>query len=119
MAGRIVHFEFEASDIERAKRFYEELFGWSFSDLTDPVRYSLIDAGDSANGGVYLSEGEPDRHFKLYFDIDDIDAALEKVRALGGEAGNKQPISGVAWVARCFDSEGNELTLFESDESAA
>lgn len=118
MAGHIVHFEFEAADLERAKRFYEELFGWNFSDLTDPARYSLIDTGNGPNGGVYISGEQPERHFKLYFDVEDIDSALTKVAELGGEAGKKQPIAGVAWVARCFDSEGNEFTLFESDESA-
>lgn len=118
MTGEIVHFEFEAVDLERAKRFYEELLGWSFSDLTDPARYSLIEIPGGLSGGAYISEVR-DRHFKLYFDTDDIDSALAKVPELGGEADEKQPIAGVGWVARCTDSEGNELILFQSDEQAA
>ena len=78
MTGQIVHFELEASDLERAKRFYEELFGWGFSDLTEPARYSLIETGGGLNGGAYISD-ERDRHFKLYFDTEDIDGALAKV----------------------------------------
>ncbi|MBW8384061.1 MAG: VOC family protein, partial [Youngiibacter sp.] len=30
--GRPVHFEIQADDIERAKKFYAEVFGWSYVD---------------------------------------------------------------------------------------
>jgi predicted enzyme related to lactoylglutathione lyase len=118
MAGYIVHFEFEAADLLRAKHFYEELFGWKFSDLTEPARYSLVDTRGGPSGGICLS-AEPVGHFTLFFDTEDIDRALEKVRELGGKTEEKDAITGVGWVARCVDTEGNELTLFQSDEDAA
>lgn len=33
--GRIVHFEIHVNDMERAKTFYGEVFGWSFQDWSD------------------------------------------------------------------------------------
>ena len=30
MANHIAHFEIFASDVERARRFYEQVFGWRF-----------------------------------------------------------------------------------------
>jgi len=30
MANSVVHFEFFATDVERARRFYERVFGWAF-----------------------------------------------------------------------------------------
>ena len=33
--GRIVHFEIHVDDMERAKKFYGEIFGWRFEDWTD------------------------------------------------------------------------------------
>ena len=30
--GRPVHFEIHADDIERAKKFYAEVFGWTYVD---------------------------------------------------------------------------------------
>lgn len=33
--GRIVHFEIHVNDMERAKAFYGEVFGWSFQDWSD------------------------------------------------------------------------------------
>ena len=55
----------------------------------------------------------------VYFGSDDIDADIAKVRELGGEADEKQPIPTVGWFARCKDTEGNPFSLFQSDESVA
>lgn len=33
MMGRLVHFEIHVSDMERAKKFYGEVFGWEISRL--------------------------------------------------------------------------------------
>ena len=33
--GRLVHFEIHVNDMERAKKFYGEVFGWSFQDWSD------------------------------------------------------------------------------------
>ena len=33
--GRLVHFEIHVDDMERAKKFYGEVFGWSFQDWTE------------------------------------------------------------------------------------
>ncbi len=32
--GRIIHFEIHVDDIERAKKFYGEVFAWTFEDFT-------------------------------------------------------------------------------------
>jgi predicted enzyme related to lactoylglutathione lyase len=72
---------------------------------------------DGWGGAVYpkMDEGGP----IIYFGSDDIDADLAKVRELGGEADDKQPIPSVGWFARCKDTEGNPFSLFQSDESVA
>jgi predicted enzyme related to lactoylglutathione lyase len=54
----------------------------------------------------------------VYFDADDIDASVEKVRKAGGEASDKAPIPGIGWFSHCKDTEGNAFGLFQSDESA-
>ena len=33
--GRLVHFEIHVDDMERAKQFYGEIFGWSFEDWSE------------------------------------------------------------------------------------
>jgi hypothetical protein len=70
---------------------------------------------DGWGGAVYpkMDEDGP----IIYFGSDDIDADVAKVKELGGEAEDKQPIPSVGWFARCKDSEGNPFSLFQSDES--
>ena len=116
MEGKLVHFEVVAADLERAKRFYGALFGWSFNDADVPMPYALIDANGGVNGGAFASE-DRDGHLVCYFGVEDIDASVEKVRALGGDAEEKHPIPGIDWFARSKDSEGNVFSLFQADES--
>jgi predicted enzyme related to lactoylglutathione lyase len=68
-------------------------------------------------GGAVFPEMEGASGTTIYLGSDDIEADLGKVRELGGEADDKQPIPGIGWFARCKDSEGNGFSLFQSDES--
>ena len=70
-------------------------------------------------GGAVYPQQEGEQGPIIYFDTDDIDADLAKVRELGGDAEDKQPIPHVGWFARCKDTEGNCFSLFQSDESVA
>jgi predicted enzyme related to lactoylglutathione lyase len=118
MAGTLVHFEFPADDAGRARGFWSGLFGWKFRDAGIPgMDYQLVQTGPGQGGAVYPSDGGR-RGPIVYFDTDDIDASIAKVRELGGNAADKQPIPHVGWFAPCSDTEGNEFSLFQSDESA-
>jgi hypothetical protein len=117
MAGTLVHFEIAAQDDGRAMQFYEAVFGWAFKDAGMPGgTYNLTEAGGPPGGAVYAMEGvEPS--ILVYFDSDDIDASIAKVRGAGGQADDKQPIPGVGWFSHCTDTEGNRFGIFLSDES--
>ncbi len=117
MAGRLVHFELPADDTKRALAFYGDLFGWQFSGWDGPVEYHMTQAGGDPGGAVYPSQAG-ERGPVVYFDTDDIDATIARVRELGGSADDKSPIPGVGWMARAHDTEGNAFSLFQSDESA-
>ena len=114
MAGKLVHFELPAGDSSRARGFWTGLMGWEFQDSGMPMDYQLVRTGEDQGGAVYPSDA---RGVIVYFDTDDIDASIAKARELGGEAEDKQPIPHVGWFARCKDTEGNEFSLFQSDES--
>lgn len=116
MAGKLVHFELPASDAERAKGFWSGVFGWEFGDSAMPgMEYYMVRTGEDQGGAVMSSEG-PFRTV-VYFDTDDIDASIAKVREHGGKAEDKLPIPHVGWFAQCSDTEGNDFSLFQSDES--
>jgi len=115
MAGNIVHFEINAKDANRAKRFYSSLFGWKYKDSDIPgVEYYLID-GTTPAGAINPMQPEPGP--VVYFDIDNIDKSIATVRDQGGKADDKMPIPGQGWFAACVDTEGNKFSLFQNDPS--
>ena len=115
MSGKLVHFELPALDATRAKTFWSGVFGWEFGDSAMPgMEYYMVRTGEDQGGAVYPAD-KPG--LIVYFDTDDIDASIAKVRELGGESEDKQPIPHVGWFAHCKDTEGNQFSLFQSDES--
>src|SRR5579864_7830802 len=115
MSGKLVHFELPAQDTSRARAFWSGVFGWSFNDPGIPdVEYWMVRTSEDQGGAVYPGDTPG---IIVYFDTDDIDTSLAKVREHGGRAEDKQPIPGVGWFARCTDTEGNNFSLFQSDES--
>lgn len=118
MAGEVVHVEIPAGDIERAQRFWSGVFGWQFGpSMSEEFDYRMAQVGD--NAGAALMPSEERGHPNFYFDTPDIDAAIAKVRELGGEAGDKMPVPTHGWFAACKDSEGNAFHLWQGDPSAA
>ena len=116
MPGRLVHFELPARDTERAKTFYTALFGWQFEPWSGQDDYYMID-GEPAGALYPVENGENGP--VVYFDVEDIDAAIDDVRGLGGRAEEKTAIPGVGWFARCWDTEGNAFSLFKGDTTVA
>jgi predicted enzyme related to lactoylglutathione lyase len=116
MAGNLVHFELPAKEPARAKEFWGSLFGWSFQPPFGGMEYHMTD-GLTPGGAIFGAEQTPVGHVTVYFDTEDIEASVARVRELGGEAEDKQPIPHVGWFARAKDSEGNEFSLFQADES--
>ncbi|MDE3024396.1 MAG: VOC family protein [Acidobacteriota bacterium] len=114
--GEVVHYEIAATDVDRARRFWEGVFGWSFGESMSPeLDYRMARVGDAA--GAAITPGEPGNPH-VYLDTDDIDASIAKVRELGGEAAAKQPVPTHGWFAACTDSEGNTFFLWQGDATA-
>ena len=115
--GAIVHFELNAKDTARAKRFYSSLFGWKFKPSSMPGLddYLLIDGIEP--GGAINGMSPEQRGPVVYLATESIDGSIKKVRDLGGKADAKQPIPTQGWFANCVDTEGNTFSLFESDPS--
>ena len=115
MAGNIVHFEINAKDANRAKRFYSSLFGWKYKDSEIPgIEYYLI---EGVNPGGAINPLQQEQGPVVYFDTDDIDASIAQVRDLGGKSDDKMPIPSQGWFAACVDTEGNKFSLFQNDPS--
>jgi uncharacterized protein len=115
--SKIVHFEVPAQDTGRAKEFWGSLFGVQFQTYEGPVEYHMFQNDDQTGGGIYPQQ-QGEKGLITYFNVDDIDTARQKVQELGGSAEDKEPVPGMGWYARARDTEGNDFSLWQSDENA-
>jgi predicted enzyme related to lactoylglutathione lyase len=118
MPGQIVHIEIPADDTEKGREFWGSLFGWQFQAFPgSPSEYHMTQIGDQQ--GAAITNMEPGkRGTRAYFDVEDINAGAARVRELGGEADEPQPVPSMGWFSTCKDIQGNEFGLWQNDPSA-
>jgi predicted enzyme related to lactoylglutathione lyase len=106
-SGDVCYFVMPVGNAQRAQRFYGELLGWNFSPGNVEGGFNI--EGSTPPGGIHESgdEGGPE----LYFMVDDLDAAAQRVRELGGEADQPQPTEGGRF-RRCRDDQGARFGLW-------
>lgn len=115
MAGKPVHFEIPASDTSRAREFYGSLFGWEWQTMEGPVEYHMTRTSEDTGGAIF--PGDPGA-IRPYFEVDDINAGVARVRELGGNADDPQPVPTMGWFATGSDPEGNPIGLWQTDPNA-
>lgn len=113
--GRVGWHELLAADWKTAFAFYGELLGWQKAGTdVDPIdTYQLFSAGEETIGGMFTKRPEDPVPFWLfYFNVGDIDAAVERVKSGGGQVfkGPLELPSG-SWIARCRDPQGGAFAL--------
>lgn len=129
--GRPVHFEVQVDDVERAKNFYAEVFGWAYEDYSQLVGtpYWGVVTGDEGtpgiNGGLLPRSGaqpakfESANAFVVTMTVEDYDATEEAILRLGGETAlPKYALPGMAWQGYFLDTEGNIIGIHQPDENA-
>ncbi|TKJ36592.1 glyoxalase [candidate division LCP-89 bacterium B3_LCP] len=117
----VCHFEIPADDPQRAKKFYEDLFGWEIKHYPDMDYYGIMTGpeGKALNGGM-MKRQAPEQTPVNYIDVDSVESYAKKVQDLGGRiVMEKTPVPGMGWFIICLDSENNAFGLWEGDEKAA
>ena len=115
MANPFTHIELHTSDLERAKKFYSELFDWQVTDVPmGETTYSLIQVGEGVGGGMMSSPSPESAHWLSFVQVNDVGAGLRKAQALGGTIlQEKTPIPGNGFFGVIVDPTGAALGLIE------
>jgi uncharacterized protein len=123
MPNRVVHFEIEASNRQRAADFYAQAFGWQMQQMGDDMaNYVVVVTGDpkepgGINGGIFASPTGASKElnaFSCVIAVDNIDQAMQNVTSAGGQVlGDKMDIPTVGTFARCKDTEGNIFSVLQ------
>ena len=88
--GAAAWFELHTRDYDKSVAFYRDVFGWDTHTMSDSpeLRYTTQGEGEDALAGImdgtgHLPAGEP-AAWTVYFEVEDVDAALEQIVELGG-----------------------------------
>jgi predicted enzyme related to lactoylglutathione lyase len=115
MANNIAHFDIAADDVERARRFYEGVFGWRF-EAWGPPDFYLIHTGTAADPGIHGSiskrvhpvAGRGRLGFECTISVGDLAEIKAAIVANGGKILlDEHEIVGVGTLVRFEDTEGN------------
>lgn len=130
--SRPIHFEIQADDLERAKAFYADVFGWTYDDWSAVTGspYWGVHTGDAAEPGIdgglmprpapAPDAGSGTNAGILTMGVDDYDATAAKIEAAGGRVAlPKVALPGMAWQGYFLDTEGNSFGIHQPDENAA
>jgi uncharacterized protein len=113
--GRVGWHELLAADWGQAFAFYGEIFGWQKADgqIDAAGTYQLFSAAGQTIGGMFTKRPvEQVPYWLYYFNVDNLDAAAERVRAAGGRIFEGPfEVPGGGWIARCIDRQGAIFAL--------
>lgn len=122
MANSVVHFEVFASDVERARQFYENVFEWKFESGGPPDFYH-ISTGKSTdpglNHGLLAKRRAPAAHgslnaFRVTISVLSVAHTMSVIEAAGGKL--RSPIIDIPQVGKVVeiaDTEDNVLCIME------
>lgn len=118
----VIHFELPANDMERAKTFYERVFGWKINPSYNTYYLARTTSADNSvmsqtpgeiNGAIQKKD-ETIGSLRIVIKVSNLDEALEKTLSEGGKVFiPKKKIPGMLYSV-IYDTEGNEMNLIES-----
>ena len=122
MANHIAHFEIFASDVERARRFYEQVFGWRF-EVGGPPDFYLISTGPTVDRGITqgliakrqgpAAQGALNS-FRCTISVSSVADTAKAIEAAGGKLRSAiVDIPGVGQLVEFFDTDGNVVCAMQ------
>jgi hypothetical protein len=122
----VVHFEMPYEDAARMSEFYQQAFGWQTQALGAEMGHYVLatTTGTGAsgptkpgaiNGGFFPKKPDwPAQHPSVVIAVDNMNAAIEKVRHAGGTVlGEPMAIPGVGQYVSFIDTEGNRISMLQ------
>jgi predicted enzyme related to lactoylglutathione lyase len=116
--GEASWHELMTTDPPAAMKFYSEVFGWQPGDTVDmgPIgNYYMFNRPHGAIGGMMNKPPEMahiPNNWQIYFRVPDINAAVERIKANGGQILNGPlEVPGGDWVLNGMDPQGAAFSL--------
>ena len=118
---RVIHFEIPSDNPEKAKEFYQKVFGWKINQWKD-APYWLCNTGNESEPGIngaIMKRNSPDQPFLNTISVENLDETIKTIQGHGGVVVSpKRAIEQVGWLAFFKDLDGNIFGVIEQDEKA-
>ena len=119
MGNPFVHVELNTPDPQKAKAFYSELFQWQLEDVPNSAvpagSYTMIKVENGTGGGIMQQIPGGPSGWLAYVEVDDIHAATQKVKSLGGKVmKDVTEVMGMGWFSFIQDPTGAVLGLWKT-----
>lgn len=105
--GDIAYITIARTDSGPARHFYGAVLGWQFEAGSVEDGWNVADVRPM----VGVAGGARRADVQLCYQVDDIDAAIERVRQHGGTAGEPEP-KPYGLLVECVDNQGVRFQLF-------
>jgi predicted enzyme related to lactoylglutathione lyase len=119
---KIVHFEINSDEPDKAVKFYEEVFGWKIKKSEVLGDYWMATTGQENEPGIdggIQKKTDPGATTYIVISVTSIDDYLKKIEENGGKIVTpKMSIPGIGYAAYFSDLDKNVVGIFEEDESA-
>ena len=122
--GRFVWYELMTTDADIARAFYASVVGWGARDAALPgSSYSLFTVGDSPIAGLIKAPADARKtgatpHWIGYVGVDDVDAAVDRIRQLGGAIYvSPTDVADISRFSVVADPQGATLALVKGRKS--
>jgi uncharacterized protein len=114
MANPVVHFEVLGKDGEALSRFYKETFEWELEQVMPTYAIARTGVEGGIAGGIGVAPDGGPGHVTFYVQVDDLQAALDKVATNGGSTlAPPMDVPGGGAIALFKDPEGHVVGLFK------
>ncbi len=117
----LVHFEIPVNEPAKLSGFYEQLFNWKLTKMSNPsgqTDYWMIshkDAGPNETMGGLYKRTMGEIGLINYFSVVNIDQSLAKASSLGANIiKGKQEIPNMGYFAILQDPDNNTFALFQA-----
>jgi uncharacterized protein len=111
-----VWFDISTPDAPQARRFYQELFGWTVTAIDET--YGLVGDGQPAGGIGQAGPESPYTGIVVYFQVDDVDSALARAEELGASRVMEPADTPMSRIAVVADPDGNLVGLLSRPANA-
>lgn len=129
--SRLVHFEIHVDDMDRARKFYGEVFGWAFEDWSEFAGmpyFGAVTGGEDEpgiNGALMQRQSPPPESnqplngYACTIGVENYHPIEGKILNNGGVVAlPKYALPGMAWQGYYKDTEGNIFGIHQPDANA-